>query len=127
MKCCNFQYYTLFRETITIRPAAGMSHPAVFLFNRMGKSVLSSFMCIYTSGATMTKLSDLTQCELQILQLVLAGYTNKTIAAETFNSEKTVEFHLDHIYTQIGVRTRMMAGIWVLQQGIEVETRGIPS
>jgi len=51
----------------------------------------------------MTTLSDLTSRELEILQLVLAGYTNKAIAAEIYISEKTVEFHLSHIYTKIGV------------------------
>lgn len=75
----------------------------------------------------MTTLSDLTARELEILQLVLAGYTNKAIAAEVFISEKTVEFHLDNIYTKIGVRTRLMAGIWALQHGIVAETREIPS
>jgi len=75
----------------------------------------------------MTTLSDLTARELEILQLVLAGYTNKAIAAEMCISEKTVEFHLDNIYTKIGVRTRVMAGIWALQQGIKTETREIPS
>jgi DNA-binding NarL/FixJ family response regulator len=66
----------------------------------------------------MKTLSILTPRELEILQLVLAGYTNKAIAAEIFISEKTVEFHLDHIYTKIGVRSRILAGIWALQQGI---------
>jgi len=75
----------------------------------------------------MTTLSDLTSRELEILQLVLAGYTNKAIAAEIFISEKTVEFHLENIYTKIGVRTRLMAGIWALQQGLLTETREIPS
>jgi DNA-binding NarL/FixJ family response regulator len=75
----------------------------------------------------MKTLSDLTQRELKILQLVLAGYTNKAIASEMFISEKTVEFHLDNIYTKIGVRSRMLAGLWALQQGILAETREIPS
>ena len=74
----------------------------------------------------MIKLSDLTPREIEILQLVLAGYTNKGIAAEIFLSEKTIEFHLDHIYTKIGVRTRLMAGIWAFQQGLQPETREIP-
>jgi len=78
-------------------------------------------------GLTMKTLSDLTSRELEILQLVLAGYTNKAIATEIFISEKTVEFHLENIYTKIGVRTRLMAGIWALKQGIIVETREIPS
>jgi DNA-binding NarL/FixJ family response regulator len=79
------------------------------------------------SNTTMTTLADLTARELEILQMVLAGYTNKAIAAEVFISEKTVEFHLDNIYTKIGVRTRLMAGVWAMQHGILVETREIPS
>ena len=75
----------------------------------------------------MTTISDLTSRELEILHLVLAGYTNKAIAVEISISEKTVEFHLDRIYTKIGVRTRLLAGIWALQQGIEILTREIPS
>lgn len=75
----------------------------------------------------MTTLSNLTPRELEILQLVIAGYTNKAIAIEIFISEKTVEFHLDNIYSKIGVRTRLMAGVWALQQGILAETRDIPS
>jgi DNA-binding NarL/FixJ family response regulator len=72
-------------------------------------------------------LSDLTSREVELLRLVLAGYTNKAIAAEIYISEKTVEFHLDNVYTKIGLRTRLMAGVWAMQQGIDVETRETPS
>ncbi len=75
----------------------------------------------------MATLSDLTPREMEILQLVLAGFTNKAIAAEIFISEKTVEFHLDNLYTKIGVRTRILAGVWAIQQGIAMETREVPS
>jgi DNA-binding NarL/FixJ family response regulator len=74
----------------------------------------------------MTTLADLTARELEIIQLVLAGYTNKAIAAQICISEKTVEFHLDHIYSKLGVRTRLMAGVWALQQGMGTELRRIP-
>ena len=47
----------------------------------------------------MANLSDLTPREREILQLVIAGLTNKAIANEIYISEKTVEFHLDDIYT----------------------------
>ena len=75
----------------------------------------------------MTTLSVLTPREVEILELVVAGYTNKAIAAQVVISEKTVEFHLDNIYTKIGVRTRLMAGMWALRQGILAETREFPS
>lgn len=75
----------------------------------------------------MTTLSSLTPRELEILRLILAGHTNKAIAAEIYISEKTVEFHLDNLYSKIGVRTRMLAGIWALQQGMLVEAKEIPA
>lgn len=40
----------------------------------------------------MANLCDLTPREIEILQLVLAGQTKKTIAGETFVSEKIVKF-----------------------------------
>jgi two-component system, NarL family, nitrate/nitrite response regulator NarL len=60
-------------------------------------------------------LADLTPRELEILQRVIAGKTNKGIGGELCISEKTVEFHLDKIYRKIGVQTRLMAGIWAIQ------------
>lgn len=75
----------------------------------------------------MANISDLTPRELEILQSVITGKTNKTIAGEMYISEKTVEFHLDNIYTKIGMRTRMMAGVWAIQHGLPFETRIIPS
>jgi two-component system nitrate/nitrite response regulator NarL len=74
----------------------------------------------------MATLSDLTPREVEILQLVLAGQTNKAIAAKTCLSEKTVEYHLNSIYTKIGTRTRMLAGIWAMEHGIHSKTREIP-
>jgi DNA-binding NarL/FixJ family response regulator len=75
----------------------------------------------------MTHLSDLTQRELQILQLVIEGKTNKAIAHEIQISAKTVEFHLDNVYSKLGARSRLMASIWALQHGINAEPREIPS
>ena len=75
----------------------------------------------------MTHLSDLTQRELQILQLVIEGKTNKAIAHEIQISEKTVEFHLDNVYSKLGARSRLMASIWALQHGINAQPREIPS
>ncbi len=71
----------------------------------------------------MKNLTNLTPRELEILQLVIIGKTNKAIAGEIYISEKTVEFHLDNIYTKLGVRTRMLAGVWAIQHGLQSETR----
>jgi DNA-binding NarL/FixJ family response regulator len=67
----------------------------------------------------MTTISDLTPRELEILLLVLEGKTNKAIASEIYISAKTVDFHLGNIYKKIGTSTRLMAGIWALQHGLQ--------
>lgn len=75
----------------------------------------------------MASLTDLTPREVDILQLIVAGYSNKDIASKFRLAEKTVEFHLTRIYAKIGVRSRLMAGLWAVQQGMEIESREIPS
>lgn len=74
----------------------------------------------------MQSLIDLTPRELEILQLVITGKTNKAIAHEMYVSEKTVEFHLDNIYNKIGVRTRLLAGVWAIRHGLQIETSLLP-
>ena len=76
----------------------------------------------------MANLSDLTPREMEILRLVLLGQTNKAIAAEICICEKTVEFHLNKIYTKTGMRSRTLIIVWALQHGVSgTETREIPS
>jgi DNA-binding NarL/FixJ family response regulator len=49
---------------------------------------------------------ELTPHELRIAMLVAEGRTNPEVAAELFNSRKTVEHHLSQIYRKLGVRSR---------------------
>ena len=73
----------------------------------------------------MTALLDLTTRELQIVELVLAGYANKAIAATFLISEKTVEYHLANNNEKLRVRTRLLARIWALEQGLEARSRQV--
>jgi DNA-binding NarL/FixJ family response regulator len=51
----------------------------------------------------------LTARELEVLRLVAAGDTNKSIAAELVLSERTVDRHLSNIFTKLGVSSRAAA------------------
>ncbi len=48
----------------------------------------------------------LTQRELEILQQLAVGASNKEIAKTLFVSEATVKSHLVHIFTKLGVENR---------------------
>jgi DNA-binding NarL/FixJ family response regulator len=52
---------------------------------------------------------SLSQRELEILELVAAGTTNREAAARLFISEATVKTHLLHIYAKLGVNDRAAA------------------
>jgi DNA-binding NarL/FixJ family response regulator len=51
----------------------------------------------------------LSQRELEVLELVAAGNTNREAAARLFISEATVKTHLLHIYAKLGVTDRAAA------------------
>jgi DNA-binding NarL/FixJ family response regulator len=58
-------------------------------------------------GAALAE--PLSQRELEILELVAAGTTNREAAARLFISEATVKTHLLHIYAKLGVNDRAAA------------------
>jgi len=53
--------------------------------------------------------------ELQVLQLVAAGKTNRSIASELFLSERTVHRHVSSIFDKLGVRSRTEAATYAVE------------
>lgn len=51
--------------------------------------------------------ASLTPTELDVVRLVGEGLTNKDIAARLFVSPRTVQTHLTHVYTKVGVTSRV--------------------
>jgi DNA-binding NarL/FixJ family response regulator len=60
----------------------------------------------------------LSQRELEILELVAAGSTNRDAAARLFISEATVKTHLLHIYAKLGVGDRAAAVAEAFNRGL---------
>ncbi|HLI25685.1 MAG TPA: LuxR C-terminal-related transcriptional regulator [Chloroflexota bacterium] len=61
---------------------------------------------------------DLTPAEIRVLRLLAGGRTTKEIAAELVVSVSTVDRHLTHIYTKLGVRNRAEATAFALKRGL---------
>jgi DNA-binding NarL/FixJ family response regulator len=62
--------------------------------------------------------SDLTVRELQILELVAQGSTNKQIAATLDISDNTVRHHVNNIMGKLRVSDRTEAAVTALRQGM---------
>jgi DNA-binding NarL/FixJ family response regulator len=67
---------------------------------------------------------ELTTRELDVLELVLAGHSNKQIARRLGISEKTVKGHLTNLFQRIRVTDRTQAALWAERSGIF--PRGVP-
>ena len=51
----------------------------------------------------------LSQRELEVLTLVVAGHTNREIASALYITNKTASAHVSHILTKLGVSNRGQA------------------
>lgn len=60
----------------------------------------------------------LTPRELQVLRLVAAGETNKTIAAELGLSERTIDRHVSNIFAKLRLSSRVAATAYAYEHGL---------
>ena len=62
--------------------------------------------------------SDLTGRELEVLELIVRGRSNKEIGSALGISEATVKSHINSILGKLGVTDRTQAATTALQRGI---------
>jgi two-component system nitrate/nitrite response regulator NarL len=61
-------------------------------------------------------LSSLTNREYEILSLIAQGMSNKMIARELDISDGTVKVHVKHLLKKLGLRSRVEAAVWMVNQ-----------
>lgn len=65
---------------------------------------------------TVAQLDSLTGRELEILKLIAKGLSNKLIARELDISDGTVKVHVKHLLKKLGLRSRVEAAVWMINQ-----------
>jgi len=84
-----------------------------------GEAVLSPSVAARLMTRVRTpSTGPLSQRELEVLELVAAGSTNREAAARLFISEATVKTHLLNIYTKLGVGDRAAAVAEAFNRGL---------
>ncbi|WP_200807880.1 response regulator transcription factor [Demequina sp. NBRC 110056] len=63
-------------------------------------------------------IGDLSEREVEVLQLMARGMSNQEIAQELWVSSTTVKTHVSHILTKLGVRDRVQAVVEAYDSGI---------
>ncbi|MDQ2076417.1 two-component system response regulator NarL [Marinimicrobium sp. ABcell2] len=62
------------------------------------------------------KMESLTAREAEILKLIAQGLSNKLIARELDISDGTVKVHVKHMLKKLGLRSRVEAAVWMINQ-----------
>ena len=83
-----------------------------------GDAALSQVVRTRLETRESTPRFSLTPRELEVLQLVAGGSSNREIGHELMLSEATVKSHLVHIYDKLGVRSRTSAVASAREQGM---------
>lgn len=94
-----------------LRVAAGES----FIPPSLVSKVFKEFNRLYQSPPKRHHQNELTERELEVLQLVALGESNRAIAGRLFISEKTVKNHLTNIFQKIGVSDRTQAALYAVK------------
>jgi HD-GYP domain-containing protein (c-di-GMP phosphodiesterase class II) len=64
------------------------------------------------------RIAGLSDREVEVLHLLVHGHPNRRIADRLSISSRTVDHHIRHIYTKIGVSTRAAATLFATQHGL---------
>jgi DNA-binding NarL/FixJ family response regulator len=73
------------------------------------------------------QIAELTQREVEILELLAKGYANKEIASRLGTSVETVRVHVRHIYEKLHVHSRTEAAAQYLNSGERGASRAVGS
>jgi DNA-binding NarL/FixJ family response regulator len=68
--------------------------------------------------AVRQKRAELSHREMEVLQLLTKGRSNKEIGSALFLTEDTVKAHLKTLFVKLGVQDRTEAAITAIRQGI---------
>ncbi|WP_020660408.1 response regulator [Amycolatopsis benzoatilytica] len=84
-----------------------------------GEAVLSPAVANRILGQLRAPAPEsLSQREIEVLNLVARGSTNKEAAKKLFISEATVKTHLLHVYAKLGVKDRAAAVAVAFERGL---------
>ena len=88
------------------------------------QAVSGTFICLGTLGVEAANAevngngAGLSAREVEILQGVARGLSNRAIASELWLSDQTVKFHLHNVYRKLGVSNRTEAARYAFENGL---------
>jgi DNA-binding NarL/FixJ family response regulator len=102
-----------------LRAIRAVAHGESLLSPTVAQKVIQQFAALPGEGPGVSALcDDLTVREIEVLQLIGGGKSNREIAAELVISEKTVKNHISNIYSKLHVCDRTQAALYAIRKGL---------
>jgi DNA-binding NarL/FixJ family response regulator len=99
-----------------LRAIRAVGHGESLLGSSIAEKVMRQFAALPAKQSPL--LDDLTPRELEILELIAKGWSNKAIAEALTLSEKTVKNHINNIFSKLHVCDRSQAMLYAIRQGL---------
>jgi DNA-binding NarL/FixJ family response regulator len=121
----------LWQQALDEYASTGAGRPAAQLEQQM-RAIGAGRRVESRPAPQASAVAGLSAAELRVARLVARGMKNRQVAEELTLSRHTVDSHLRHIFTKLGVcsrveMTRIIVACGALdQEGMEITTRGIP-
>ncbi len=116
-------HFELGREVASLIPGAqlaaleGRMQPIYSEGEDVAAATILTFLRDRAGGtARMSTDSRLTDRELQVVALIAKGLTNAVIARDLGVSVRTVDAHVEHMRSKLGVRSRTQMAVWASER-----------
>jgi DNA-binding NarL/FixJ family response regulator len=99
-----------------LRGIRAVGHGESLLGPSIAEKVLRQFAALPDKQSPL--IDDLTPREVEVLELIAKGWSNKAIAEALTLSEKTVKNHINNIFSKLHVCDRSQAMLYAIRQGL---------
>lgn len=112
-------------EAARLTAACGASRDRERIEDRLRSLRAQPAKAAHRVPAAVSGWDSLTQSELRVVHLVAAGLTNRAVADELYLSVHTVNTHLRHVFTKLGIGSRVELARQVVQRDVHERDRGV--
>lgn len=105
--------------TQDLAQAIRLAHGGIFQLSSsaMGKLVDEETLR-KSAGRNEEAFNGLTEREVEVLELIAGGHTNREIAEQLYITEGTVKNHVSRVLQQLNLRDRVQAAIYGIKNGL---------
>ncbi len=107
-------------SSVLIEAIRNVYNEQTYIQPNMTGELVKEFNRVTLIGKDNTITNNLTNREIEVLELIAEGMINKEIAKKLYISEKTVKNHISNIFKKLDVNDRTQAAIYAFRHNIKV-------